>query len=351
LAKKKRNTGLPPGSAIYNGPKETANVCVNYIEFNQDIFNAEFSPSPHNVVLHNSREDIVQWYDIRGLHDEKLIHAIAEKFQMHPIAIEDATDIYQRPSYTEYAKGHFISLKSFGFNPETMAIEKQAVSIFFGVGFVISFQQFQDDIFEKIRKRIEGSKGKIRQMGSDYLAYALIDYLVDNYFTILDRIEIKVEELEDSIHESPQESDKSKIYSLKKELLKLRKSVAPLREAIGAFSRSESPLIDLRTESYIRDVYDHTIQIIDNVDSLRDILSGLQDLYISEISLKMNRIMQFFTIITSIFVPLSFLTGLYGMNFKNIPELDYYYGYYILVAFMILITIVMALMFKKKNWL
>lgn len=349
--KVRKNFGLPPGAVMYTGSDRNVDVKVSYIEFNQESLKEEYSESAKKVILHPSIPNIIQWYDIRGLQDENLIKSISERFSMHPLAIEDATDVYQRPTFIEYANGLYVALKSIKFNQDTLKVEKQALSIYFGQGFVISFQEYSDDAFDGIRKRLILSKGKVRTRNSDYLAYALIDFVVDNYFTVIDDIEEHVESIEQSIHSDPSEDEKAKIYNFKKEVLKIRKSIAPLREAINSFSRSDSELIDPRTTTYIRDVYDHTIQIIDSIDSLRDILSGLQDLYISEISLKMNRIMQFLTIITAVFVPLSFLAGLYGMNFKYIPELEYRNGYFVLIVVMILLAIGMLFLFKKKKWL
>lgn len=349
--KVRKNFGLPPGAVMYTGADSNADIKVSYIEFNNASLKEEYSESAKDVILHPSIPKIIQWYDIRGLQDENLIKSIGERFEMHPLAIEDATDVYQRPTFIEYANGLYVALKSIKFNNKTLKVEKQALSIYFGKGFVISFQEFSDNAFEGIRNRILMAKGKIRTRSSDYLAYALIDYVVDHYFSVIDDIEEHVESIEQAIHSDPSEDEKAKLYNYKKEVLKIRKSIAPLREAINSFSRSDSELIDPRTITYIRDVYDHTIQIIDSIDALRDILSGLQDLYISEISLKMNRIMQFLTIITAVFVPLSFLAGLYGMNFKYIPELEYHNGYFILIGVMISLAIGMLALFKWKKWL
>ena len=216
---------------------------------------------------------------------------------------------------------------------------------------VLTFQEDHTDLFAPVRKRIHSGKGKVRQRGADYLAYALADNLVDHYYVVLDLIEDQIETLEDSLLEKPDGSTKEKIHHLKKEMIRVRKSIAPLREAISRFSKSDSPLIEENTVTYIRDLYDHTIQIMDSVDNFRDVLNGLQDLYISEISFRMNQVMQVLTIITTIFVPLSFLAGLYGMNFDNIPELHFKHGYFILLGVMFLVAVGLLLGFKKRNWL
>jgi len=342
---------LHPGAIKYTGAISGVEVPVDYIEYNEDKCTSESSVGNEGLILHASNINKVQWYDIKGLHEDELIRAIAERFKMHPIAIEDAIDIHQRPTYIEYEHGHFMSLKALSFERDSKKIKREALSLYFGEGFVITFQEKSNDTLSPVRERILNSKGRIRSRKSDYLAYSIVDLIVDNYFQVLDAFEEEVEKLEESINTNSDEIEKYKIFELKKELLKIRKSVSPLREAINLFSRSDSDLIEERTISFVRDVYDHTIHIIDNVDSMRDILSGLQDLYISDISLKMNKIMQFLTIVTALFVPISFLTGLYGMNFEYIPELKVKYGYFILWGIMVAGVFSMLYYFKRNKWL
>lgn len=206
-------------------------------------------------------------------------------------------------------------------------------------------------MFEAVRKRITIASGRIRQRGVDYLAYALIDVIVDNYYIVLEEMEEVIETLEEKMLIEQDIKDKSKIYNLKKELLIVRKSIAPLREAIGRFSKTDNSLIQDNNKVFIRDLYEHTVQIMDTIDSSRDILNGLQDLFISEISFKMNKVMQLLTLISVIFIPLTFLVGFYGMNFDNIQELHYKYGYHILLSIMFLISFILILLFKRKKWL
>ena len=351
MAKKKRNTGLPPGSARYTGSNTTVDVAVSYVEYDVDTIRMELDRHGKDIILHPSVSQKVQWYDVLGLHDDDLIRSIGERFQMHPLALEDAVDVYQRPSYTEYEQGHFFTMKAIHYDRATRTVARQSVALYFGDGFLLTFQEHDDDLFVPLRQRLEASKGRIRTRKADYLAYAIIDHLVDQYYHVLDEIEGGVERLEESISTAAADTDKENIYALKKEVLKLRKAVAPLREALNMLTRSDSTLIADSTHAYLRDVYDHTIQILDSTDSQRDVLSGLQDLYISEVSLKMNKIMQFLTVVTAIFVPLSFLTGLYGMNFAYMPELQYRAGYFVLWGVMLLIALGMLFYFWKKRWL
>lgn len=348
---KKKKVGLPPGTLVYTGDNIDIPISITYVSYDQQNHTTETYDRSQKLPIHHSNEEIVQWYDIRGLHDTNLIQAIADSFGVHTLAMEDIVDVYKRPTHVEYKNGHFISLKSFTYNKEKQEVTPQTISLFFGKGFVLSFQEHEDDVFKVLRDRIEGSKGRIRERGADYLMYAIIDVIVDKYFHVIDNVEETLEELEDTISNNVDSINKGELQITKVNLIKIRKSVVPLREALNQFIRSESELIEPRTEIFLRDVYDHTIQVVESADTLRDILGGLQDLYISEISLKMNKIMQVLTIVTAIFVPLSFLTGLYGMNFDVIPELKQPNGYFFLWAFMLLITIGMLWWFKRKKWL
>ena len=348
---KKRKIGLPPGTLIYTGDKTEIPVSITYVEYDNQNHISETYAKNDKLPIHQSDEQKVQWYDIRGLHDTNLIKAVADGFGVHTLAMEDIVDVHRRPSHVEYKNGHFISLKSFTYDNEQKRVEPQTVSLFLGKGFVLSFQEHEDDVFSVLRSRIQGGKGKIRQRGADYLTYALIDLIVDNYYHVIDSVEETLEEIENTISTDVESINKGELQATKINLIKIRKSVVPLREALNRFIRTESELIDPQTELFLRDVYDHTIQVAESTDTLRDILGGLQDLYISEISLKMNRVMQFLTIVTAVFVPLSFLTGLYGMNFEVIPELKYSNGYFILWGVMLLITIGMMWWFRKKKWL
>lgn len=348
---KKRKTGLPPGTVIYTGDKVVANVSITYVSYDEEQHSEQIFHNADKLPLYKSEPDLIQWYDIRGLHDTHLIESIAHNFDIHSLALEDIVDVQKRPSHTEYANGHFISFKSFTYNCNENQLQSQAISLYMGKGFVLSFQEFDDDIFLKIRDRIAQKKGKIRQRDASYLLYALIDLIVDNYYVVTDLIEELLEGSEARISNNVETISKGELQGIKLNLIKLRKSVVPLRDALSQLLRSESDYVVSGTEPYLRDVHSHTIQVSDSIDSLRDILGGLQDLYLSEISLRMNKVMQFLTVVTAIFVPISFLTGLYGMNFDHIPELKHPHGYFILWAVMILLVVGMLWWFRRKKWI
>jgi len=351
MSKKRKNVGLPPGSVIFTGNQKVEKIQIHYLKYDAKTIEESEQDNHSSVAIHQSKEELVDWYDIRGIHDTDLIQTIGNTFQIHPLILEDIVDTQQRPKFEEYDKGIFIILKALNFDPEKQSVVREHIAIYFRKGVVLSFQEDHTDLFEPVRKRIHSGKGKVRQNGADYLTYALVDNLVDHYYTVLDAIEDKIETLEDSLLEKPDGSTKEKIHYLKKEVIRVRKSIAPLREAIGRFSKSDSPIIEESTITYIRDVYDHTIQIMDSVDNFRDVLNGLQDLYLSEISFRMNQVMQVLTIITTIFVPLSFLAGLYGMNFEYMPELHFRYGYFVLLGVMFLVGVGLVIWFKRQRWL
>ena len=302
-------------------------------------------------IFNASPLDKVNWYDVRGIHDTKLIELFGKNFSIHPIVLENIVDVNQRPKFEEYDKGIFIALRALSFNKKKNEVQKEHVVIYFNNGLIITFQETESDLFEAVRKRILSSSLRIRQRETDYLAYALLDVIVDKYYIVLEEMEDVIENLEEKMLVEQNIKDKNKIHHLKKELLIMRKSVAPLREAIGQFSKTESSFVQNNSQAFIRDLYEHTVQIMDSIDSSRDILNGLQDLFISEISFKMNKVMQLLTLISVIFIPLTFLAGIYGMNFDNIPELHYRYGYHILLGVMFVIFIVLLVFFKRKKWL
>ncbi len=351
MAKKSRKKlGLPPGSVVFTGKRKIDQVLINYLEYNEEKFN-RVNPENQSInKFHQPVDDLIQWYDIRGLHDVEVINIIGATFKLHPLILEDIVDTQQRPKYDEYDHGILVVLKALSFDATTVSVKTEQVSIYLGPGFLLSFQEAETDLFHQIRERIHTGKGRIRKKNADYLIYALLDAIMDSYYVVLDEIEGVIEKLETSILNNPGKNNKGEIHQLKQEMLIVRKSIAPLREAISRFSKSEHDLISENTKVFLRDLYDHNVQLLDTTETYRDMLNSLQDLYLSEISFKMNEVMQMLTLITSIFVPLSFLAGLYGMNFEYIPELHFKYGYFILLGVMLLIGGSMIYYFKKEKW-
>jgi magnesium transporter len=348
--KKNRKPGLSPGAVVFTGNQKVKDVTIHYTQYNKnDLQSTEFTNKSVPEFIRSS-DDKVDWYDIRGLHDTEFIQQIGNTFNIHPLILEDIADIHQRPKFDEYESGIFIIIKALTFDQEARKVSTEQVSIFFLKGLVISFQEAVTDLFEGVRNRINTGSGRVRQRGSDYLSYALIDNIVDHYYVVLDGFEESIESLEDQLLNDLNDNIKQKIHSLKKELLIVRKSIFPLREAISRFAKCEDDQIDDRTKVFVRDVYDHTIQIMDTIDSYRDMLNGLEDLYLSELSYKMNQVMKILTLIATIFIPLTFLVGVYGMNFEYIPELHWRYSYFTLWGIMIILFVGLMYFFKRKKW-
>lgn len=349
---KKRNhsKGLPPGTIIFKGNKRVDQTQIHYLQYDTETLTDKNFNTKETIAFLPSPEDKVDWYDVRGLHDTDLVENVGKAFNVHKLILEDIPDTYQRPKFEEYDNGAFIVVKAIDFDESKLQMNTEHVSIYFYKGLVLSFQESSTDLFEAVRARIQSGKGRIRSSGADYLVYAIIDVVVDNYFLVLDEIEEKIEALESKILFNQDANDKQAIHNLKRELLLMRKSIAPLREAISRFSKCENEIIQDSTSLYLRDLHDHTIQIMDSIDSFRDLLNSLQDLYISEISFKMNQVMQILTLVSTIFIPLTFIAGIYGMNFTNMPELHSEYGYYIVWGIMLVITAGLIIYFKRKNW-
>ncbi|MEL6924989.1 MAG: magnesium/cobalt transporter CorA [Bacteroidota bacterium] len=347
---KRNKLGLVPGSVVYTGNQQVEKVLMHYLQYDEQHIEEHVFDSHQDATLHESADEEVDWYDLRGLHDTELLKVIGKQFTIHPLVMEDVADIYQRPKFEEYENGIFVIIRALYFDKTKVEIKTEQVAIFFNRGLLLSFQETDSDLFEEVRHRLQTGRGRIRKRGADYLCYALLDNIVDHYYVVFEEVEEVIENLEEQLLDQPDSSMKQRIHQLKKELLTARKSISPLREAVSRFSKSENELIQDNTTVFTRDLYDHTIQIMDMVESYRDMLNGLQDLYLSEISFRMNQVMQVLTIITTIFVPLSFLAGLYGMNFEHIPELHYRYGYFVLLSVMLLIAIGLLLFFRRKGW-
>jgi len=293
----------------------------------------------------------VTWVNVSGLHDTALIGEIGRFFNVHPLLLEDILNTDQRPRMEPYDDFIYIVLKMLHWDEGTTAVEIEQVSLLVSGSYVLSFEEGEDNIFDPLRQRLKNEQSRLRSCGSDYLAYAILDTIVDNYFLILEQISDQLEVLEDEVITNPTPETLDTIQNLKRELLYIRKVVWPLREAIGRLSHGDIPFFEQNTVIYIRDVYEHTIQIIDSVETFRGIVSGTLDIYLSSVSNKMNEIMKVLTVIATVFIPITFITSLYGMNFTHMPELDWPFGYP-LVWLIILITSGSLLMyFKRRDWL
>ncbi len=345
-----RKIGSIPGTLIHIGKKGKGNVKVSSICYNEshleekvfDANEAEFDANSNNQV---------KWINVDGIHQVNTIDQIGQAYHLHPLLLEDVLNTYHRPKVESFDKYLLFTLKMLGIDAVGKHIISEQVSFVLGKNYLISFQEREGDLFEPIRDRIRSSKGKIRKKGADYLLYSLIDAVVDNYFLVMEHFSEKTENLEEEVFENPDEKILKKIHTVKKQLAHLRKSIYPLREAISSIIKEENTLVINDTNKYFRDIYDHTIHIIENIESQRDVVSGIKDLYSSEQSNRMNNIMKVLTIIATIFIPLTFVAGIYGMNFENMPELKWEYGYLTVWLLMLTLFVGMIYYFKKKRWL
>lgn len=351
IKRRSKKSGLPPGTLIHVGERRTEKPRITFIDYDENNFQ-EKQVSNIEDCFSFKNTPTVTWINIDGLHDIELIEKVGKQFGLHPLILEDILNTSQRPKFEDFDDYAFFVLKMLTYDDQSQTIQGEQVSFVLGSNFVISFQESVGDVFEQIRDRIRNAKGRVRKMGPDYLSYTLLDAVVDNYFLILEKFGEKIEYMEEELVVEPTEKTLQDIHSIKRQMIFLRKSVWPLRELINSLERSESKLIKESTGMYLRDVYDHTIQIIDTVETFRDMVAGLLDIYLSSLSNKMNATMKVLTIIATIFIPLGFFAGVYGMNFKHMPELQWQWAYP--YGFWITITIIVAGMlayFRRKKWL
>ncbi len=345
-----KKIGASPGSLIHVGERKVDSAQISLIEYNTEKFSEKAVASIDECIAAKDDQS-VKWINIDGIHQVDILEKCGSCFDLHPLVLEDVLNTGHRPKFEEHDDYLFLVLKMLLLPEDQSEIHTEQISLVVKNGLVISFQEQAGDVFDGVRNRIRTNRGRVRKRGADYLAYTLLDSIIDNYFVILEKVGEEIEELEDELLANPGPATLHKIHNLKREMILLRKSVWPLREVISGLQRCESPLLAEGTEIFFKDIYDHTIQVIDTVETFRDILSGMLDLYLSSISNRMNEVMKVLTIMATIFIPLTFIAGIYGMNFDHMPELHWQWGY---AAFWIIILLVagaMVAFFKKKKWL
>ena len=343
-----KTAGSSPGTVVYTGKARKHNAKITQLAYSKANVESKIIKNVDELSGFNKHMGVT-WINLDGVHNEKLIKKIGNVFDIHSLWLEDITNVKSRPGYEELNGKIFLSLKMLYVNEGIISFEN--VSIVIGGNFVLSFQELPGDVFDPIRKRLEVKDSKIREYGSDYLAYSLVDAIIDHYYYVLEYTGDRLESLEDELQIN---TDKNLLFAIqdqKREIIKLRRSIYPLREVITKFEKSESELIKKSTHKYLRDLYDHTIQVIETTETFREFVSSLTDLYNSGVSLRMNNIMQVLTIIATIFIPLTFIAGIYGMNFDNMPELHWKYGYHGAWGIMLTVFIGMLFYFRNKKWL
>lgn len=350
LKKRIKKVGLPPGTLIHTGEKGIGPIKISLIDYDANRL-LEKKEATLNECLIYLGAPSVTWINVCGIDDSVAIETLGRHFGLHPLLLEDIMSSGQQSKLDNYKDNIYIVVRQLAYNEKKEEAEDEQVSLILGKNYIISFLESPQNIFSPIRERLQNPKSRLRQRGADYLCYTLIDCLVDNYFLILEKIDNKLEKLEIELFNGSTPNTLEKMHHTKREIILLRKAVWPMREVISNFRRMESPLIQDSTKLYIQDVYDHTIQAIDTIESFRDVTSGMLDIYLSNLSQRMNEIMKVLTIVATIFVPLTFIASLYGMNFKHIPELDWEWSYFTVLGIMFIISISMLYYFRRKKWI
>ncbi len=344
-----RKAGLPPGSLVHVGEQKTPHVRIHVIDYD------ERRVEEHADIEAGACEAFraspgVSWIDVVGLHDPDVVGEMGAIFGLHPLVQEDILNTNQRPKVEVYDDYVYVVIRMFMPDAANGSMTSEQVSIIIGKGFLISFQEAPGDVFEGVRTRIRTGKARIRKSGPDYLAYALMDGVIDRYFVILDDLGQRISLLEDEVLTDPRDTIQHEIYLFKRELLTLRKMIWPLREMTSVLQRTESGILEPGTAVYLRDLYDHSVQVLDAVETMREITLSLMDIYLSSLSNRMNAIMKVLTMIATIFIPLTFIAGVYGMNFEFMPELGWKWAYPAVLLVMALLTLVMVIYFRRKRW-
>ncbi|HWY12351.1 MAG TPA: magnesium/cobalt transporter CorA [Bacteroidia bacterium] len=345
---KKKDTGAPPGTVVYTGENKGDRIKISLIEYNErDFFEQEFYDL--SECISHIKPELVKWINVEGVHKTEVLEKIGQLYNIHPLTLEDIAHVDQRPKFEDYDNYVVAIMKMISYNK---AVTAEQLSIVLFDNMVISFQEPQGgDAFDIIRNRLRQAKGRIRKCGADYLAYALMDAVVDCYFHAIEKIGDTVEEIEEEIIATADRKSLLQLYDLKREMIFLRKQVWPMRDMIANMVRSETRLINPATDIYLRDLQDHVTRIIDTVETYRDLLSGIMDIYLSTNANKMNEVMKVLTIMSSIFIPVTFVAGVYGMNFEYMPELKSPYGYAITWGVMLVIMTGLIIYFRRKKWM
>jgi len=350
IKKQSHKIGLPPGTMVHIGEKKIPRVKISVIDYN---------PSDHDSRKLNTIEETfpfrdspnISWLDITGLHETEILQKFGDYYQIHPLVLEDIINTAQRPKFEIYNNYIFVVMKMLKYDEAKEEIDVEQISLILGKQFVMTFQEHEGDVFDPVRERIKNKQSRLRNHGSDYLFYALMDVIVDNYFLILEYLGEQIENLEDKVINRPESETVERVQAIKRELILMRRSIWPLREVISSVTREDTPFISKFSAPYLRDLYDHTIQVIDTIETFREMIASVLDIYLSNMSNKMNEIMKVLTIIATIFIPLTFLAGIYGMNFESMPELHWKWSYPLFWFLITIIFIGLLMFFRRRKWL
>ena len=349
VQKRSRKTGLPPGTAVHIGEKKSERTRIRLLHYDAAQVTERELEAIEGVNLRSGTG--VTWVHVAGVHDVALLDKLGRAFGLHPLVVEDIANTDQRPKLEDYGDYIYVVLKMLHEGASGRDIAAEQVSVILGKDYVLSFEESEPTVFDAVRERIRVGRARMRDHGADYLAYSLLDAVVDTYFSLLEQVGESMESLHGELVASPTPRMQQSLHQLRREMVQLRKSVWPLREVLGGLERGRSGLIREDTFLYLRDVYDHTVHVIDTIETFRDMIGGLMDIYLMSLSNRMNEIMKVLTIIATIFMPLSFIASLYGMNFRHMPELDWPWGYPLVLLLMLAVAGGLLLFFRRKKWI
>ncbi|MBS1172977.1 MAG: magnesium Mg(2+) and cobalt Co(2+) transport protein CorA [Proteobacteria bacterium] len=345
-----RKTGLPPGSLVHVGEVKTARPEITLMEFDAgDVLERRFTSIAESRQHQPSKATV--WLNVYGLHEPEVMAEIGRRFDLHPLVLEDILNTNQRPKIDDYDDYLYLVTHFFDYDAQAMRVSSDQVSMVVGRNFVLTFQERPTGCFDPVRERLRGNKGQIRKLGADYLAYSLLDAVVDRYFVVLDQLSDGVERLEDELLERVTPDVMHAIHHFKRESLTLRRAVWPLREVLNTLQRGEASFFQPETLIYLRDVYDHTVHIIESLDAMRDLMAGMLDMYLSSVSNRLNQEVRVLTVITTLFMPATLISGIFGMNFRVMPWLEAPDGYLFALGLMALVALAMAMIFWRRRWM
>lgn len=351
VRKRVKKAGQPPGSFVYTGEKKVLTPKLSIVNYTTDNF-SEITDTKLNTEFLKEHQQGVTWINVKGLQNIEMIQQIADYYRLHPLTVEDILNNEQRPKVEEFDGYLFIILKILIWSPKSKNFNVEELSMVIGKNYILTFQDCDIDIFDGYRDRLSATNGKrTREQGSDYLGYRLIDTIVDQYFLVLEGLGEEIEAIEESIISNPTPQSARTIYRLKRQMLLLRKAIWPMREVLSHLLQISRDAISSYTQVYLRDVYDHAMQAIDTLEIFRDMLSGMLDIYLSSLTARMNEVMKVLTIIATVFIPVTFVASIYGMNFDYMPELHWRYGYFYALSIMLMIVIWMVIYFRRKKWI
>lgn len=351
MKKRSRKSGLPPGTPVYIGEKPQTKTRITIIDYDENRVVEKTGVSPDDCIPLKDTPTVT-WINVDGVQELDVLQRLGAGFGLHPLVLEDIMNTDQRPRMEDLGDYIYVVLKMLYRRPGESDVTAEQVSIILGPNFVISFQEdAAGDVFEPIRERIRGNRGRIRKLGADYLVYRIMDAIIDNYFVILETFGQEIEQLEDKVVDRRAPPVVRALHNSRNEMLLFRKMVWPVRELISGLQHTESPLVKEDTCIFLRDVYEHVVQVIDNAETLRELLASLLELYLSSISNRLNEIMKVLAIISTVFMPLTFVAGVYGMNFKFMPEIKSPYGYPAALGVMMLIALGMLAFFRRRKWI